>query len=148
MSDSVVTDLTNGVFTVTLNEPDTMNALSPAITQGLFDAIERANAEDDIRVLLLTGSGRGFCAGAAVGGGGPGAARAEPSRRRRLDQRGTSAQTVDAIANCEVPVIAAVNGPLLARALVLPLAVTCACSANRPAWVRSSSNAVWLPTMV
>lgn len=111
MSDSVLTTLDDGVFTVTLNEPDTMNALSPGVTAGLFDALERANDEDDIRVLLLTGSGRGFCAGASVGGGGPGAGGGTPDRKARLDQRGTSAKTVEAIANCEVPVIAAVNGP-------------------------------------
>ena len=66
MSESVLTELNNGVFRVTLNEPDTMNALSPGVTQGIFDAIERANSEDAIRVMLLTGSGRGFCAGASV----------------------------------------------------------------------------------
>ncbi len=111
MSQSVLTDLQDGVFTVTLNEPDTMNALSSGITQGLFEALARANEEDDIRVLLLTGNGRGFCAGAAVGGGGPGAGSAPSGRKARLDQRGTSAKTVAAIANCEVPVIAAINGP-------------------------------------
>lgn len=111
MSQSVVTDLDDGVFTVTLNEPDTMNALSPGVTQGIFDALAQANEDDAIRVLLLTGSGRGFCAGASVGGGGPGSAGTAPSRRARLDQRGSSAATMEAIANCEVPVIAAVNGP-------------------------------------
>lgn len=112
MSESVLTELNNGVFRVTLNEPDTMNALSPGVTQGIFDAIERANSEDAIRVMLLTGSGRGFCAGASVVGGGPGSGgTTEVSRKTRLDQRGTSAQTVEAFANCEVPIIAAVNGP-------------------------------------
>lgn len=112
MSDSVLTELSGGVLKVTLNEPDTMNALSAGITQGLFDAIERANAEDEIRVMLLTGAGRGFCAGASVVGGGPGSARdQEPTRRERLDRRGTSAKTVEVFANCEVPVVAAINGP-------------------------------------
>ena len=112
MSESVLTDLTEGVFRVTLNEPDHMNALSEGITQGIFDAVERANIEDDIRVLLLTGNGRGFCAGASLVGGGPGSGGAgRPDRKARLDQRGTSAQMVEALANCEVPVIAAVNGP-------------------------------------
>lgn len=111
MSNSVLTQLSDGVFTVTLNEPDSMNALSPAVTEGLFDAIEEANNNDDIRVLLLTGNGRGFCAGASVGGGGPGAQRGEMSRKQRLDQRGTSARSMEVFANCEVPVVAAVNGP-------------------------------------
>lgn len=100
--------LDEGVLTVTLNEPDTMNALTPGIRKGLFDGIARANDDDDVRVLLLTGSGRGFCAGAAVGsiGGGDGT----PSRKDRLDQQGESARTVAAFSSCDVPVVAAING--------------------------------------
>jgi len=61
--------------------------------------------------MLLTGNGRGFCAGAAVGGGNsPGSARGELSRRQRIDQRGTSARSMEEFANCEVPVVAAING--------------------------------------
>jgi 2-(1,2-epoxy-1,2-dihydrophenyl)acetyl-CoA isomerase len=85
-----------------------MNALSPGVTQGIFDALERASDDEDVRVLLVTGSGRGFCAGAAVGGiGGRGDT---PSRKARLDQQGSSARAVAAFSSCEVPVIAAVNG--------------------------------------
>ncbi|HEY5647046.1 MAG TPA: enoyl-CoA hydratase-related protein [Pseudomonadales bacterium] len=108
MTESVVMEVEDGVLTATLNEPATMNALSPAISQGIFDALERANQDEAVRVLVLTGSGRGFCAGAAVGGvGGGGQA---PSRRARLDQQGSSARTMQAFSSCEVPVIAAVNG--------------------------------------
>lgn len=110
MSESVLTNLDNGVYTVTLNEPDTMNALTQGITEGLFNAVDEANQNDDIRVLLLTGNGRGFCAGASVVGGGPGSQAGEVSRKVRLDQRGTSAKSMEVFANCEVPVIAAING--------------------------------------
>lgn len=108
MSDSVLLELDDGVLTATLNEPDTMNALSEGVSQGLFDAVERASNDDDVRVLLLTGAGRGFCAGAAVASGGRGSG--EPSRKSRLDQHGPSARSVEAFSNCEVPIIAAVNG--------------------------------------
>jgi 2-(1,2-epoxy-1,2-dihydrophenyl)acetyl-CoA isomerase len=107
LSDSVLMTLEDGVLTVTLNEPDSMNALSEGITRGIFAALERAG-DDEVRVLLLTGAGRGFCAGAAVGGRGRGGAE---SRRARLDQRGSSARTVEAFSACEVPVVAAINGP-------------------------------------
>ena len=109
MSDSVLIELDEGVLTATLNEPETMNALSDGVTQGIFDAIERASGDDDVRVLVFTGAGKGFCAGAAVGGmGGGGGANA--SRKARLDQHGSSARTVEAFAACEVPVIGAING--------------------------------------
>lgn len=109
MTESVQTTLDDGVLTATLNEPDSMNALTPGIRQGIFDAVARANDDDEVRVLLLTGSGRGFCAGAAVGGMGGGRA-GEPSRKARLDQQGESARLVAAFSSCEVPVVAAVNG--------------------------------------
>lgn len=115
MSDSVLSVLDDGVLTVTLNEPDTMNALSAGIAGGLVEAVKRASEDDDVRVMVLTGAGRGFCAGAAVGAGGfPGSGDgggAVPSRRMRMDKRGGSAATVELFANCDVPIIAAINGP-------------------------------------
>ena len=60
--------------------------------------------------MLLTGAGRGFCAGAAVGGMLGGGDGSEVPRKARTDQRGGSARTVEAFSRCEVPVIAAVNG--------------------------------------
>jgi 2-(1,2-epoxy-1,2-dihydrophenyl)acetyl-CoA isomerase len=101
-------DLDDGVLTATLNEPQAMNALSPGITEGIFAALARASDDDAVRVLLLTGNGRGFCAGAAIGGTGRGGG---GGRQVRLDQRGTSARTVEAFAACEVPIVAAINGP-------------------------------------
>ena len=86
MSDSVLVELDDGVLTATLNEPESMNALSEGVSQGLTAALERASSDDDVRVLLLTGAGRGFCAGAAVGSGGRGSG--TPSRKARIDQKG------------------------------------------------------------
>ena len=114
MSESVLTDITDGVMTVTLNEPESMNALSPAVSSGLLGALDRASKDDDARVMILTGAGRGFCAGATVGGSGFGGARddANPtaSRHSRMERRSGSATTVEAFASCDVPVIAAING--------------------------------------
>ena len=114
MSDSVLIDLTDGVMTVTLNEPESMNALSPGISGGLLDAIDEASRNDDARVMLLTGAGRGFCAGATVGAGGFGGSdnsqTAGPSRHARMDRHSGSVATVEAFSGCDVPIIAAVNG--------------------------------------
>ena len=109
MTESVLIAIDEGVLTATLNEPDTMNALTPGIRQGLADAVAEAGENDDVRVLLLTGNGRGFCAGAAVGGMGGGGA-GSAGRKARLDQQGESARTVAAFSACDVPIIAAVNG--------------------------------------
>ena len=102
----------HGVMLATFNRPEQMNALSAALTAQLLDALQRASQDDAVKALVLTGTGRAFCAGAEVSAdrspvsGGTG-----PNRHHRLDHRGTSAATAEAFAGCDVPVIAAINGP-------------------------------------
>ncbi|GAB4330726.1 MAG: enoyl-CoA hydratase-related protein [Dehalococcoidia bacterium] len=103
----------HGVMVATLNRPEVMNALNTALGEALIDAINEASRRDDVKALVVTGAGRGFCAGAQVGGGGI-ESRTEgalPPRHARMDRRAMSAATVEAFSNCDVPVIAAVNGP-------------------------------------
>lgn len=57
-----------GIFRVTLNRPDKMNALTHAMFDGLYDELERVRYDPDIRVVVITGAGRAFCAGADLGG--------------------------------------------------------------------------------
>jgi len=107
MSNSVLFELNDGVLVATLNEPEKMNALTPGIRDGLFEAIERANVDDDVRALVITGAGRGFCAGADVSRRRGGEVE---DRQTRMDQTGVSGRVVSAFASCEVPIIAGVNG--------------------------------------
>jgi 2-(1,2-epoxy-1,2-dihydrophenyl)acetyl-CoA isomerase len=65
--DPVLVSLEAGVLRVTLNRPEKLNAFNPALHKGLADAMTRAEAEAAIRCLLITGAGRGFCAGADLG---------------------------------------------------------------------------------
>src|ERR671932_2126518 len=53
----------DGVVTVTLDRPDRMNAMSPELLGALLARVEQAVSDDDVRVLVLTGAGRGFCVG-------------------------------------------------------------------------------------
>ena len=53
----------DGVATVTLNRPDRLNALSAELLEALLAAVERAVSDPDVRVVVLTGAGRGFCVG-------------------------------------------------------------------------------------
>ena len=105
----------SGVMTVTLNRPERMNSLSPELTRGLLEAVERASRDDDLRVMVLTGAGRAFCAGAEVSSdrmpaGGNGATAAPPPRHDRMNYRSGSVETVEAFARCDVPIIGAING--------------------------------------
>ena len=55
-----------GIATTTLNRPDRRNAFSPEMSESISRAIEDASKDDNVRVLVLTGAGRAFCAGADV----------------------------------------------------------------------------------
>jgi 2-(1,2-epoxy-1,2-dihydrophenyl)acetyl-CoA isomerase len=63
----VLVALEAGVLRITLNRPQKLNAFNPALHKGLADAMTRAETEAPIRCLLVTGAGRGFCAGADLG---------------------------------------------------------------------------------
>ncbi len=59
----VLVSIEAGVQRITLNRPDKLNAFDPALRKGLADAMARAESDDAIRCLLVSGAGRGFCAG-------------------------------------------------------------------------------------
>jgi enoyl-CoA hydratase/carnithine racemase len=60
----------DGVATVTLNRPERMNAFTPEMMRDLIEAFDVTDADDEVRCVIVTGAGRGFCAGADLGGGG------------------------------------------------------------------------------
>ena len=62
-------DVKDRVLTITLNRPDRLNTMTLVMKDELIDAFERADRDDDVRVVIVTGAGRAFCAGADLGGG-------------------------------------------------------------------------------
>ncbi|MBV8393502.1 MAG: enoyl-CoA hydratase/isomerase family protein, partial [Alphaproteobacteria bacterium] len=62
--ETLLTELVDGVMTVTLNRPDKLNAFNPAMSRELIDFFQRANAMDEVRAIVVTGAGRAFCSGA------------------------------------------------------------------------------------
>src|SRR2546429_9918208 len=63
-------EVADGVLQITLNRPDRLNAFTPTMGRELIEAFDRADADDDVRAVIVTGEGRGFCAGADLGAGG------------------------------------------------------------------------------
>ena len=105
----LLTSIEGGVLLVRFNRPEALNALNDEAVALLHEAVAEASESDEVHALVLTGEGRGFCAGADVGGlaaRGGGA-----SRHQRMDRRGNSGELAEAFARCDVPIIAAVNGP-------------------------------------
>lgn len=105
-----------GIATVSLNRPDKLNALSEEMKDGLIAAFQDLNRDDAVRVVLLTGVGRGFCAGGDVSTMGGLSADAAKRRIRKAQQ------VVATLANVEKPVIAAVRGPVAGIGWSLALA--------------------------
>lgn len=108
-----------GVHVITLNRPDRLNAVDQALAVELPSAIDAVAREDAVRVVLITGAGRGFCSGLDLSAPPhlPDATRAE-----RLDPFAWVGRWVMSIVRCEKPVIAAVNGPAAGAGFGLALA--------------------------
>jgi enoyl-CoA hydratase/carnithine racemase len=66
----ILFDVDDHVATITLNRPDRLNAFTGTMMKELIDAFDRTDADDDVRAVIVTGAGRGFCAGADLGSGG------------------------------------------------------------------------------
>ena len=66
----IIYEVADNVATVTLNRPDQLNAFTGVMMNELIDAIDRTDADDDVRAVIVTGAGRGFCAGADLSSGG------------------------------------------------------------------------------
>src|SRR5512145_1640408 len=84
--ETIKLDIANGVATLTLNRPDRMNAFTEQMAKEMIAAFDATDADDDVRVVIVTGAGRAFCAGADLGGGG-----ATFDYEKRLAARGVEA---------------------------------------------------------
>jgi 2-(1,2-epoxy-1,2-dihydrophenyl)acetyl-CoA isomerase len=111
----------DGVLTLTMNRPDRLNALTGEMLQGLYDSITRAAADPAIGVIVLTGAGRGFCAGGDVKAMADRAERADTydDRVQGLRRRMDAARLLHDTAK---PTIAMLRGPVAGAGLSLALA--------------------------
>ncbi|MDH6218296.1 enoyl-CoA hydratase/isomerase family protein [Streptomyces pseudovenezuelae] len=122
VTDQITHAVTDQVAYLTLNRPEALNALAPAQRDRLIDLLGEASADPGIRAVVLTGTGRGFCAGADLRGGAATAGERLPGDVARTLRRGAQ-RLIAAVLDCEKPVIAAVNGT--AAGLGAHLALAC-----------------------
>jgi 2-(1,2-epoxy-1,2-dihydrophenyl)acetyl-CoA isomerase len=121
----LLADLADGVLTLTLNRPAARNALSCQLLDALADALQFADADDEVRVVVLTGAGTAFCAGGDVtrmAGGESVFGAADDPDARVAAQRRVQRATMVRLHELSKPTIAAVNGPAVGAGLGLALA--------------------------
>jgi len=118
----IVYEVANGVATVTLNRPERLNAFTNRMMRELLDVFDVIDADDDVRVVIVTGAGRGFCAGADLAGGG-----------ETFSSGGSDEQTAAGIPRdgggmvslrifeCKKPVIGAINGAAVGVGVTMTL---------------------------
>src|ERR1700690_4049610 len=127
-------EVTEQILTITLNRPDKLNAFNAAMQKELIDAFDSADKDDNVRAIIVTGAGRGFCAGADLSSGADTFdrdARRGPVKRLASgavdysdpNARDGSGQVTLRIFKCLNPVIAAVNGPAVGIGVTMQLAM-------------------------
>jgi enoyl-CoA hydratase/carnithine racemase len=112
-------EVTDGVATLTMDRPEKLNAFTHQMKDEMIDAFDRADADDSVRAVIVTGRGRGFCAGADLSSGG-GAFDYEESAEEHRDGGG---QLTLRIYESKKPVIAAINGPAVGVGVTMTLAM-------------------------
>jgi 2-(1,2-epoxy-1,2-dihydrophenyl)acetyl-CoA isomerase len=116
----LVETIVDGVAVLTLNRPDSLNALSTPITQGLLDGLPRLAADPAVGVIVITGAGRGFCAGGDVKSmAEPAPPRSEAEAIAHLRSREEVSRLLHEI---DKPTIAMVNGAAAGAGLSIALA--------------------------
>jgi enoyl-CoA hydratase/carnithine racemase len=124
------------VATITLNRPDRLNAFTGRMMQDMISAFDEIDADDAVRAVIVTGAGRGFCAGADLGSGGDtfdADAQSGGSAPSEMEQRDGGGLVTLRIFECKKPVIAAINGPAvgIGATMTLPMDVRLASTQSK-----------------
>ncbi|MGX7706537.1 crotonase/enoyl-CoA hydratase family protein [Methylobacterium sp. Gmos1] len=129
----VLSDLDDGVLTITLNRPDKLNAFTATMREGVVACLDRADRDDAVRAVIVTGGGRGFCAGADMSAG---ASRFDVAGRAGGDGealRDSGGRLALRLYESVKPVIAAVNGAAVGvgATMLLPMDIRLAATNAR-----------------
>ncbi len=132
--EQILYEAAEGIATITLNRPDRLNAWTPHMEKEVFHAMQQADGDDGVRVIILTGAGRGFCAGADIQSLDAVAGSADLVRQleatfaagpagtaKRTDVRGDFQKSYSYFPVVTKPVLGALNGPTVGLGLVISL---------------------------
>jgi enoyl-CoA hydratase/carnithine racemase len=133
MYETIATDITDGVMTIILNRPERLNAFNGTMADELVSAFDRSDADDAVRCVVVTGAGRGFCAGADLAAGADTfnyeAQEGQPSPVRddgSIDYSHPAVRDTGGLVALRIyrslkPVIGAINGPAVGIGITMTL---------------------------
>lgn len=139
----ITTELTNGIFTITLNRPDKLNSFNFEMGNQMKEALMEAESNDEVRCILLTGAGRAFCAGQDL-------AEAtevsnDPDRDLSEIVNHTYIPIIKGIRELEKPVICAVNGTAAGAGANIALACDIVIASEEAKFIQSFSQIGLIP---
>src|SRR5580700_2451178 len=132
--ETILYDVADNILTITLNRPEKLNAFTREMMLEMIDAFDKADADDNVRAIIVTGAGRGFCAGADLSAGPRTFDRtAQPDQaskpaKAEIDWSDESIRDGGGLLTLRIfkslkPVIAAVNGPAVGVGVTMQLAM-------------------------
>jgi len=129
-------EVADQVLTITLHRPERLNAWTQSMGRELIEAFDRADADDEIRAIIITGEGRGFCAGADLASGGDTFDWRQREREADVPRDGGGRFALRVFASTK-PVIAAINGPAVGvgATMTLPMDIRLAAESARMGFV-------------
>ena len=120
--ETITYDVADKIATITLNRPERLNAFTAQMMLDLIDAFSTADDDDDVRVVIVTGAGRGFCAGADLErGAGTFDNRVRGGAQDIQEHRDGGGLVTLRIFDMSKPVIAAINGPAVGVGITMTL---------------------------
>ena len=137
-SSEVLYDVADHIAVITLNAPERMNTISGPMLNNLTRLLIQANEDKAVRCVILTGSGRAFCAGLDLRNERSGDGISAASSPTSLDLRNTPPTVLQAM---DKPIICAVNGGAAGYGMDTALGCDIASWRNRPSWLQPSSSA-------
>lgn len=118
----ITLDIADGIATITLNRPDKLNAFTGKMMHEIIDAFDRTDADDNVKVVIVTGAGKGFCAGADLSSGGETFAKggSDVQTKQGVPRDGGGLVSLR-IFNSLKPVIGAINGAAVGVGVTMTL---------------------------
>ena len=151
MTDSILSHLEHGVMTITLNRPEVFNSFNQKMGQAFQQALDDAAQNDNVRCVVITGSGRAFCAGQDLK-----EVTSDTSPGFKIIVEETYNRSIRLICNMEKPVIAAVNGVAAGAGANIALACDFVVAKHSAKFIQAFANiglvpdsgGTWLPRLV